>query len=150
MSTKEKLTKEKLKNLSKNVRVGGKGTTRRTVKKKTRPSSENEKIIISTVKKLGAQEIKGIDQVIMIKKDHKILQFAKPSGLFFPIIFDNQYLFEKKKYIIKKIFFFFFQTNKIAIKLRPIWFSFENIVQAVTNANLFMISGTVTEKSEWF
>ncbi|KAG5455731.1 MAG: NAC domain-containing protein, partial [Olpidium bornovanus] len=70
---------EKLKQLQANVRIGGKGTPRRKVKKATKTTTTDDKKVQSTLKKLGVQHIGGIDEVNMFQEDGNVLHFTAPQ-----------------------------------------------------------------------
>lgn len=68
---------EKLARLQKSVRIGGKGTPRRKVKRTSRTEGDDKKLQ-ATLQKLNAQTIPGIEAVSMFKEDGKVLQFQRP------------------------------------------------------------------------
>jgi nascent polypeptide-associated complex subunit beta len=68
---------EKLARLQKSVRIGGKGTPRRKVKRTTKTEGDDKKLQ-ATLQKLNAQAIPGIEAVSMFKDDGKVLQFQRP------------------------------------------------------------------------
>jgi len=68
-----------LEKLRKNVRVGGKGTQRRNVKVANKSSAANEKDLDTLSKKMGMQQIGGIEQANFFHNDGSILHFQKPK-----------------------------------------------------------------------
>ena len=62
------------------MRIGGKGTPRRVVKKKPGGSATDDKKLQATLKKLNVQPIAGIEEVNMFKEDGKVLHFSAPKG----------------------------------------------------------------------
>ncbi|ORX61936.1 putative transcription factor btf3-like protein [Hesseltinella vesiculosa] len=70
---------EKLAKLQSQVRIGGKGTPRRKVKKSTnRTGSGDDRKLQSSLQKLNVQPIPGIEEVNMFKDDGKVIHFAHP------------------------------------------------------------------------
>ena len=75
---------EKLAKLQASVRIGGKGTPRRKVKKVTHKavvSTADDKKLQSTLKKINAQPIPAIEEVNMFREDGKIIHFTAPKVL---------------------------------------------------------------------
>lgn len=72
------LDAEKLAKLQQSVRIGGKGTPRRKVKKTVKSSEADEAKIQTALKKLNAQTIQGIDQVNFFNDDGTVLHFPRP------------------------------------------------------------------------
>lgn len=73
---------EKLKQLQLNqnaVRIGGKGTARRKKKVVHRTATADDKKLQSSLKKLGVNNIPGIEEVNMIKEDGQVLHFNNPK-----------------------------------------------------------------------
>lgn len=68
---------ERLAKLQKSVRIGGKGTPRRKVKRTTKTEGDDKKLQ-ATLQKLNVQAIPGIEAVSMFKDDGKVLQFQRP------------------------------------------------------------------------
>lgn len=64
------------------MRIGGKGTPRRVVKKKPAGGATDDKKLQATLKKLNVQPINGIEEVNMFKEDGKVLHFSAPKGTF--------------------------------------------------------------------
>ncbi|KAI8927165.1 NAC domain-containing protein [Entophlyctis helioformis] len=69
---------EKLAKLQASVRIGGKGTPRRKVKKVHHTAGDDKKLQ-ATLKKLNCQPVPGIEEVNMFKNDTTILNFAAPK-----------------------------------------------------------------------
>ncbi|KAK9717733.1 Nascent polypeptide-associated complex subunit beta [Basidiobolus ranarum] len=70
---------EKLAKLQSQVRIGGKGTPRRKVKKTTKASGVDDKKLQGLIKKLNVQPIPTIEEVNMFKDDGKVLHFTAPK-----------------------------------------------------------------------
>ncbi|PVU91520.1 hypothetical protein BB561_004364 [Smittium simulii] len=74
---------EKLAQLQSQARIGGKGTPRRKVYKAPKSDSSSglpeDKKLQSTLKRLNAQPLSGIDEVNMFRNDGKVIHFDKPS-----------------------------------------------------------------------
>ncbi|KAF7731265.1 Nascent polypeptide-associated complex subunit beta [Apophysomyces ossiformis] len=70
---------EKLAKLQAQVRIGGKGTPRRKVKKQTKTTGGDDRKLQAALQKLGVQPIAGVDEVNMFKDDGKVLHFAAPK-----------------------------------------------------------------------
>src|SRR5271169_4294863 len=62
------------------VRIGGKGTPRRKVKKTHKSSGADDKKLQSSLKKLNVQPIQAIEEVNMFKEDGNVIHFAAPKG----------------------------------------------------------------------
>ncbi|CAG8489382.1 3042_t:CDS:2 [Ambispora leptoticha] len=73
------MNKEKLAKLSTQVRIGGKGTPRRKVKKVHKTASNDDKKLQSTLKKLNVQSIPAIEEVNMFKDDGNVIHFQAPK-----------------------------------------------------------------------
>lgn len=71
---------EKLAKLQASVRIGGKGTPRRKVKKVHHAPVTDEKKTQATLQKLGVQPIPGIEEANFFRDDGKILHFKYPKG----------------------------------------------------------------------
>ncbi|KAE9408044.1 nascent polypeptide-associated complex subunit beta, partial [Gymnopus androsaceus JB14] len=62
-------------------RIGGKGTVRRKVVRKTKPSAaQDDKKLQGALKKLNVQPIAGVEEVNMFKEDGTVLHFQAPKG----------------------------------------------------------------------
>ncbi|TPX35907.1 hypothetical protein SmJEL517_g01844 [Synchytrium microbalum] len=61
------------------VRIGGKGTPRRKVKKVHKTSGTDDKKLQSALKKLNVQPISQIEEVNMFKTDGTVLHFTVPK-----------------------------------------------------------------------
>ena len=64
------------------VRIGGKGTPRRKVKKTHKTSGADDKKLQSSLKKLNVQPIQAIEEVNMFKEDGHVIHFTAPKGTF--------------------------------------------------------------------
>lgn len=64
------------------VRIGGKGTPRRKVKKAHKSTGADDKKLQSTLKKLNVQPIQTIEEVNMFKEDGQVIHFTAPKGKF--------------------------------------------------------------------
>jgi nascent polypeptide-associated complex subunit beta len=62
------------------VRIGGKGTPRRKVKKIHKSTGADDKKLQSTLKKLNVQPIQAIEEVNMFKEDGQVIHFTAPKG----------------------------------------------------------------------
>ncbi|TFY70203.1 hypothetical protein EVG20_g2799 [Dentipellis fragilis] len=61
-------------------RIGGKGTMRRKVVKKTKASSaQDDKKLQGALKKLNVQPIAGVEEVNMFREDGNVLHFTAPK-----------------------------------------------------------------------
>jgi nascent polypeptide-associated complex subunit beta len=69
---------EKLKKLQDQVRIGGKGTPRRKVKKVQKEKVGDDKKLQETLKKLNVQSVGNVEEVNMFYKDGQILHFIRP------------------------------------------------------------------------
>ena len=72
---------DKLARLQSSVRIGGKGTPRRKVKKVHKTSAAENVKLQSALKKLGAQSIPAIEEVNMFKEDGQVIHFGQPKGI---------------------------------------------------------------------
>ncbi|KAJ3109187.1 Nascent polypeptide-associated complex subunit beta [Phlyctochytrium planicorne] len=61
------------------VRIGGKGTPRRKVKKVVKNAGTEDKKLQATLKKLNPQPIPQIEEVNMFKSDGSVLHFVAPK-----------------------------------------------------------------------
>merc|ERR1712129_342733 len=72
--------REKLKaRMGDNVRTGGKGTARRVKAAKHTSHGADDKQLQAQLKKLGVNNIPGIEEVNMFREDGTILHFAAPK-----------------------------------------------------------------------
>ncbi|KAH0826634.1 hypothetical protein J3R83DRAFT_5000 [Lanmaoa asiatica] len=63
-------------------RLGGKGTMRRKVVRKTKPSAaQDDKKLQAALKKLNVQPIPGVEEVNMFREDGNVLHFTTPKGM---------------------------------------------------------------------
>ncbi|RKP27604.1 nascent polypeptide-associated complex subunit beta [Syncephalis pseudoplumigaleata] len=60
------------------VRIGGKGTPRRKVKKVVKNRSADDSKLNGTLKKLGVQGLDGIEEVNMFREDGNVVHFNAP------------------------------------------------------------------------
>jgi len=60
-------------------RIGGKGTARRKKKVVHRTATSDDKKLQSTLKKLGVNNIPGVEEVNMIKDDGNVIHFQNPK-----------------------------------------------------------------------
>lgn len=70
---------EKLARMQNAVRIGGKGTPRRKVKKVNRNSGADDKKLQATLKKMNVQPIQAIEEVNMFKSDGNVIHFSAPK-----------------------------------------------------------------------
>ena len=61
---------------------GGKGTVRRKVVRRTRPSTAHDGKIWMTLEKLNVRPLPDVEEVDMFREDDCVLHFAKPRGEF--------------------------------------------------------------------
>ncbi|ORX79508.1 NAC-domain-containing protein [Anaeromyces robustus] len=75
------MNNEKLSKLQANVRIGGKGTPRRKMKKahKSNVIGGDDKKLQTVLKKMGTQTISEIEEVNMFKDDGNIIHFDNPK-----------------------------------------------------------------------
>merc|ERR1712000_718678 len=66
----------KLAKMQASVRIGGKGTPRRKVKKVHKSSGTDDKKLQTTLKKLHVQPIQAIEEVNMFKSDGNVIHFG--------------------------------------------------------------------------
>jgi nascent polypeptide-associated complex subunit beta len=71
---------EKLAKLQSQVRIGGKGTARRKVKKVHKVAAVDDKRLQAALKKFNTQQIPQIEEVNMFKSDGRVLHFSQPKG----------------------------------------------------------------------
>merc|ERR1712084_123220 len=69
----------KLKAKMGNVQTGGKGTARRTKKVAHQSHGADEKQLQAQLKRLGVNNIPGIEEVNMFKEDGSVIHFAAPK-----------------------------------------------------------------------
>ncbi|KAF8490043.1 NAC domain-containing protein [Gautieria morchelliformis] len=61
-------------------RIGGKGTVRRKIVRKAKPSNaQDDKKLQSSLKKLNVQPIPGVEEVNMFREDGNVLHFTAPK-----------------------------------------------------------------------
>eukprot|EP01126_Amoeba_proteus_P004313 TRINITY_DN1144_c0_g1_i13.p1 TRINITY_DN1144_c0_g1~~TRINITY_DN1144_c0_g1_i13.p1 ORF type:complete len:151 (+),score=38.23 TRINITY_DN1144_c0_g1_i13:272-724(+) len=66
-------------NIQNQVRTGGKGSVRRKVKVQRKAQGTDDKKVIQALKGLGLNQVPGVDQVEMSKKDGTTLIFKNPK-----------------------------------------------------------------------
>eukprot|EP00437_Effrenium_voratum_P004184 CAMPEP_0181426174 /NCGR_PEP_ID=MMETSP1110-20121109/15529_1 /TAXON_ID=174948 /ORGANISM="Symbiodinium sp., Strain CCMP421" /LENGTH=154 /DNA_ID=CAMNT_0023549365 /DNA_START=60 /DNA_END=524 /DNA_ORIENTATION=- len=71
--------REKLKTKFEQVRTGGKGTARRTKITKHQNHGADDRQLQAQLKRLGVNNIPGIEEVNMFKDDGSVLHFANPK-----------------------------------------------------------------------
>jgi len=69
----------KLARMQANVRIGGKGTPRRKVKKVHKSVGTDDKKLQTSLKKLNVQPIQAIEEVNMFKSDGNVIHFSAPK-----------------------------------------------------------------------
>ncbi|KAF8493356.1 putative transcription factor BTF3a [Russula emetica] len=63
-------------------RIGGKGTVRRKIVRKSKPSNtQDDKKLQGALKKLNVQPITGVEEVNMFREDGNVLHFSAPKGM---------------------------------------------------------------------
>ncbi|KAL1927972.1 hypothetical protein VTP01DRAFT_3377 [Rhizomucor pusillus] len=72
------MNSDKFSKLQSQVRIGGKGTPRRKVKKVTKSVGGDDRKLQAALQKLGVQPLGGIEEVNMFKEDGKVIHFAVP------------------------------------------------------------------------
>ena len=70
----------KLAKMQQSVRIGGKGTPRRKLKKVHKNAGADDKKLQASLKKLNVQPIQAIEEVNMFKEDGNVIHFAHPKG----------------------------------------------------------------------
>lgn len=70
----------KLAKMQQSVRIGGKGTPRRKVKKVHKSAGTDDKKLQASLKKLSVQPIQAIEEVNMFKEDGNVIHFSHPKG----------------------------------------------------------------------
>jgi nascent polypeptide-associated complex subunit beta len=61
---------------------GGKGTVRRKIVRKVKPSAaQDDKKLQGALKKLNVQPIPGVEEVNMFREDGNVLHFTAPKGM---------------------------------------------------------------------
>ena len=70
---------EKLAKLQEQVRIGGKGTPRRKMKKVHKTSATDNQKLQGTLKKINAQPLAAIEEVNMFRSDGHVLHFVNPK-----------------------------------------------------------------------
>jgi nascent polypeptide-associated complex subunit beta len=70
---------DKLAKLQEQVRIGGKGTPRRKMKKVHKSAAGDMQKLQGVLKKLNAQMIPAIEEVNMFRSDGQVLHFQNPK-----------------------------------------------------------------------
>lgn len=70
---------EKLAKLQAQVRIGGKGTPRRKLKKVHKSAASDNVKLQSAQKKLNSQPIAAIEEVNMFREDGQVIHFVAPK-----------------------------------------------------------------------
>ncbi|EMF17027.1 nascent polypeptide-associated complex subunit [Sphaerulina musiva SO2202] len=70
---------DKLAKMQASVRIGGKGTPRRKVKKVHKSSGADDKKLQTVLKKMNVQPIQAIEEVNMFKSDGNVIHFSAPK-----------------------------------------------------------------------
>lgn len=78
---------EKLARLAEQVRTGGPGSVRRKRKAVHKNVTVDEKKLKQSLKRLGVNEIPGIEEVNLFKEDGTVIHFENPKGESFFITF---------------------------------------------------------------
>ncbi|XP_071850667.1 transcription factor BTF3 homolog 4-like [Apostichopus japonicus] len=73
------MNKEKLQAQVKDVRIGGKGTTRRKRKVVHKTAKGDDKKLGNVLRRLAVNSIHGIEEVNMVKSDGSIIHFTNPK-----------------------------------------------------------------------
>ncbi|XP_050700512.1 transcription factor BTF3 homolog 4-like [Eriocheir sinensis] len=73
------MNKQQLARLQEQVRIGGKGSARRKKKVVHRSAATDDKKLQSSLKRLAANTIPGIEEVNMIKEDGSVIHFNSPK-----------------------------------------------------------------------
>ncbi len=71
----------KLNRLAEQVRTGGKGSVRRKKKAVHKTTTTDDKRLQSTLKRLGVNNIPGIEEVNLFKEDGGVIHFNNPKGI---------------------------------------------------------------------
>lgn len=74
---------QKLERLAAQVRTGGKGSVRRKKKTVHKTTTADDKKLQSTLKRLGVNNIPGIEEVNLFKDDGSVVHFTNPKGIYF-------------------------------------------------------------------
>ena len=70
---------EKLAKMQAQVRIGGKGTPRRKIKKAHAKPAADDKKLTAALKKFNMQPIPGIEEVNMFKSDGRVIHISQPK-----------------------------------------------------------------------
>lgn len=84
------MNQEKLLRMQKSVRTGGKGSVRRKKKTVHKKANASDQKLAQSLRKLGLNQMPGIEEVNLFHEDGTITQFQQPRGKFFSkVIFCN-------------------------------------------------------------
>ncbi|KAJ1911190.1 Nascent polypeptide-associated complex subunit beta [Tieghemiomyces parasiticus] len=72
------MSADKLNQMMSNVRIGGKGTPRRKVKRVSHTTVVEDKKLAPTLKKLNVSALSNIEEVNFFREDGKIIHFKAP------------------------------------------------------------------------
>ena len=75
-----RMNAEKLNRLAQQVRTGGAGSVRRKKKVVRKTQAGDDKKLLATLKRLGVNNITGIEEVNLFKEDGSVIHFANPKG----------------------------------------------------------------------
>ncbi len=78
---------EKLAKMQASVRIGGKGTPRRKMKKVHKTAGADDKKLQAVLKKMNVQTIPQIEEVNMFKRDGNVIHFQAPKGTILLYVF---------------------------------------------------------------
>lgn len=81
------MNSEKLIRLAQQVRTGGKGSVRRKKKANHKANVTDDKRLQGTLKRLGVNNIPGIEEVNLFKDDGNVIHFTNPKGIIFHFFF---------------------------------------------------------------
>lgn len=70
---------EKLKKMAESVRTGGKGSVRRKKKAIHKTTTTDDKRLQNTLKRLGVNNIPGIEEVNLFKENGTVIHFTNPK-----------------------------------------------------------------------
>mmetsp|Transcript_20164 Transcript_20164/g.28263 ORF Transcript_20164/g.28263 Transcript_20164/m.28263 type:complete len:165 (-) Transcript_20164:71-565(-) len=79
MNTNTQMNAAKLQKLAAQVRTGGKGTVRRKHKAAHKTTTTDDKKLQSTLKRIGVNNIPGIEEVNLFKDDGSVIHFVNPK-----------------------------------------------------------------------
>ncbi len=88
----------KLAKMQQSVRIGGKGTPRRKMKKVHKSAGTDDKKLQASLKKLNVQPIQAIEEVNMFKEDGNVIHFTNPKGGFIVLLLSRFEVFFRCSY----------------------------------------------------